>query len=266
MNTFIKVGAAGVLALSYASAHAGIIGSKSSSTPGDLLLFADVVSSTGTVLGYYVGDTSVSVGGATPTSNLSSGSLISSSTDTKLSALLALDTGTNTLEWGVLGGGGDSSLTQSILTTVSNSAALTALQARNNTNVGIMVTSLSNLIGNTLNSEVNGANGLNGKSYEGTTTTKWDPTLPVSQNGTNAEVWFNNGAPTAVTGYGQVALYSAIAPNGSGYSVAGAGYVTLSASGLSYSTSAVPLPPAVWLLGSGLLGLAGISRRKSAKA
>ena len=36
----------------------------------------------------------------------------------------------------MLGGGGDTSLTQSVLTMVSNAAALTALQARNDTNVG----------------------------------------------------------------------------------------------------------------------------------
>lgn len=33
---------------------------------------------------------------------------------------------------------------------------------------------------------------------------------------------------------------------------------------LSYSVSAVPLPAAFWLLGSGLLGMMGVSRRKSA--
>jgi hypothetical protein len=32
--------------------------------------------------------------------------------------------------------------------------------------------------------------------------------------------------------------------------------------GMSYSTSAVPIPAAVWLFGSGLLGMAGLSRRK----
>jgi hypothetical protein len=42
---------------------------------------------------------------------------------------------------------------------------------------------------------------------------------------------------------------------------------SLSASGLTLTGSSapppVPLPPAVWLLGSGLLGLAGVARRKA---
>jgi hypothetical protein len=39
----------------------------------------------------------------------------------------------------------------------------------------------------------------------------------------------------------------------------------LSAAGLTLtgSGSAVPLPAAVWLFGSGLLGLAGVARRKA---
>lgn len=43
----------------------------------------------------------------------------------------------------------------------------------------------------------------------------------------------------------------------------GASYWTLSANGtLSYAASPVPVPAAVWLLGSGLTGLVGISRRR----
>jgi hypothetical protein len=34
---------------------------------------------------------------------------------------------------------------------------------------------------------------------------------------------------------------------------------------LSYSVAAVPLPPAVWLLGSGLIGMVGVARRSRAK-
>ena len=40
--------------------------------------------------------------------------------------------------------------------------------------------------------------------------------------------------------------------------------MSLTANGLVYTpaTGTVPLPAAVWLLGSGLLGLAGVARRK----
>jgi hypothetical protein len=41
------------------------------------------------------------------------------------------------------------------------------------------------------------------------------------------------------------------------------GTAFLSASGLVLTGAPVPLPPAVWLLGSGLLGLAGVARRKA---
>ena len=46
------------------------------------------------------------------------------------------------------------------------------------------------------------------------------------------------------------------------------GSILLSTAGVltfTANTSTVPLPPAVWLLGSGLLGLAGVGRRRSAK-
>src|SRR5450631_1864201 len=196
MNTFLKVGAAGVLALSYASAHAGIIGAKSSSTPGDLLLFAEVVSSTNTPVAYYVGDTTVSVGGLNPASGLSTGALISTSTDTKLSALLAANVAGTTLEWAVIGGGYDSSFNVSALTTLTNAAAVTAMTARTQTNTSIMVNTLSNNVAY-LNSLINNGT-TRGGSYEGATTTKWDTTLGIASNGTNIADWFNNGASNAV--------------------------------------------------------------------
>ena len=42
-----------------------------------------------------------------------------------------------------------------------------------------------------------------------------------------------------------------------------AGLVTMTADGTLEAASPVPLPAAVWLLGSGLLGLAGVGRRRS---
>jgi hypothetical protein len=42
--------------------------------------------------------------------------------------------------------------------------------------------------------------------------------------------------------------------------------LTLTAAGLSAVTTEVPLPAAVWLFGSGLLGMAGVGRRRKQKA
>ena len=92
----------------------------------------------------------------------------------------------------------------------------------------------------------------------------WDVT--AGGVNTNAEYWYGNGTFTAQSGYGPATLYAAISPVAGGTNVSSAGTVTLNSSGLSFATNAVPLPPALWLLGSGLLGLAGISRRKPVAA
>jgi hypothetical protein len=52
--------------------------------------------------------------------------------------------------------------------------------------------------------------------------------------------------------------------NGSSGPVAGMGNIDNGFSGATYSASATPIPPALWLFGSGLLGLIGMARRKKA--
>lgn len=88
--------------------------------------------------------------------------------------------------------------------------------------------------------------------------------------GANLNNWYSNGPVNGVVGLGTSALLYGVTGNGSTlrpvqtYQLA---TVTLSANGTlsTGSTAPVPLPAAVWLLGSGLLGLAGVGRRKAAK-
>ena len=70
MNTILKVSVAGALALGYVSAHASIA-QVSSYSAGDVLLFAEVLNSSGAVIGSYAGDTGVAI------TNITSGSYAS---------------------------------------------------------------------------------------------------------------------------------------------------------------------------------------------
>jgi hypothetical protein len=72
---------------------------------------------------------------------------------------------------------------------------------------------------------------------------------------------------TAVTPIGTSVNFYAITGNSSkpqSGQLYTAGLVTMSADGTLSSVSSVPLPAAIWLLGSGLLGLAGVGRRRNA--
>jgi hypothetical protein len=254
MNNFLKISVAGALALGYVSAHAGAV-VPTSSNPGDVFLFADVISG-GNVVKAFAADTTVSVNSAT--GGTAFGTLYA--IDGNLSSLIAANTAGTTLQWAVIGGGGDSNGDQgyTYVTTDTNSS-LGTLVNRTGVNVAHWFAGFNNTA-----SLVNGLTGANASVVANSPAGAggWDPTILTS----NASNWFSNGPTNLVTGlnssaalYGVTAI-SAISTVPVGTTVLG--NVSLTTNGLSFTASTVPLPAAVWLLGSGLLGLAGVGRRK----
>jgi hypothetical protein len=91
---------------------------------------------------------------------------------------------------------------------------------------------------------------------------------PTGFNST-ANTWFSTIGISNENPLGTAGKFYMVTSGGGGGTSAGRVYslagITLDASGLLHST-AVPLPAAVWLFGSGLLGLVGIGRRKQVAA
>lgn len=266
MNTLVKVGVASALSLGYVAAHAAAT-VPSSSNPGDVFLFADVISG-GSVIKAYAADTTVSVNNTTGTTGtLTPGSTVYAA-DSNLQQLIALSQSAgNTLQWAVLGGGGtsDASGGLSFVTTDTNTS-LGTLTGRTGVNLGSWYNGWVKTA-----STVNANTGANASVLANSASNAggWDPT--VLQN--NVSLWYGAGPTNQVTGLGTSAeLYGVSAASSTSTDPVGVsklGLITLTNSGLTFAANStggggntVPLPAAVWLLGSGLLGLAGVGRRK----
>jgi hypothetical protein len=265
MNPILKASIAAAMTLGAVSAHAAFA-VPSSSSPGDLLLFAEVLNSTGNVVGSYAGDTGISVLGTQAA--ISANQTASMSDGGNLGKLLALDTGTNTLVWSIQGGGqvngadgelGDAGVAQFVTTASNNNTG--QMGARPST----ALDTWANLGNTTIALNKNSGNASSVFGTASAAAGIFDTTL-IAANPSN---WYTLGGETGVSGLGTAwNLYGVTGTTTSTVALSLLGTATLSANGVTFapesSGTPVPLPAAIWLLGSGLLGLAGVGRRKAA--
>jgi hypothetical protein len=289
MNKILKLSVASALALGYATAHAQI--ALPSTGSSDLVLFAEIINSSGSVVASYAGDTGVSINSVLPTASLAaSGATVPTGGFTNISlgtidvgpnanmtAFLAQNATGDSVEWAIEGGQYTSTTT---FGTVGSAKFVTTAPAGESTiashEVGTFV-KWDNLNGTltTVNSNIAAAGGTT--SVQGTsaaTAGVWDST---ASGGTVAN-WYAAGpvtypgVPTNELGSSQT-LYG-VTGDGSNSTVGklqvySLGSLELTANGTLENTPSttpppVPVPAALWLFGSGLLGLAGVGRRKAA--
>jgi hypothetical protein len=268
MNTTIKLSVAGALAFGAVAAHASI--ANPSSGASDAILFAEVLNATQTsVVASYAGDTGVSVNtliaGLTGSTTVLGG-------DANLQKLFSADAAGDVIEWSVQGGqyngNNGASTTQFSVTgaaqfiTTTTGSTTSNLVQKNTANLTHWA-GLSNDV-STINANSGGANSVEGPSAA--TAGVWDYPVPGGTSG-----WYKNGPGTGNLYDGTTAqnLYYITGGGSTGAKVLSTveGTATLTSSGLvlagaTTTPPAVPLPAAVWLLGSGLLGLTGVARRK----
>jgi hypothetical protein len=203
--------------------------------------------------------------------------------DANLTAFLAAS-GTDALQWAVEAGGWTATtgagrkpigaaryLTTSSapanITVVAQTAAAGGMTAFNGdvTNLNsfgnLGATNSTNEIGPFTAANPQG-DGIWGTANGSITSQSWyGANIPTSGNPVNTTALTLFGITGNGTGTGSGSGF-ALAYNVGSVKLDGAGNLTFTGNG----ASAVPLPAAIWLLGSGLLGLAGVGRRRSVKA
>jgi len=272
MKHMVKLSVAGSLALASVGAHAGItVGTESSSSTaastGDVVLFAEIYSgSSASPISAYVGDTGATV------ASVGAGTAPAPFEDPNLATFLSKYQAGYTLVWAVEGAGTTGNAGAPYV--VSSSPTQAALGGTTGQALKPFYVGLINAVTNDINGTLGAATSLVGTDNSLISGNAFDP------NKNSAANWFGASAtPIYSTGLGTVATLYTLSASGIGPTNASTITptlgVSLTANGLVYSaigggggggTPPVPLPAAVWLLGSGLLGLAGVGRRKSKAA
>lgn len=265
MNNLVKAGVGAALAFGAVAAHASIVVGSSSGALGNAILFADVFQGT-TFKEAYVGDTGIAI------STITSGTPANFNDPNLQSFLTTFATAGTTVYWVLEGGGDHFSGGVRSPDLISSSQTVTPVAGRVGSQLSGYQINLNNQVG-TINGAIAGgvnptANFLVTNDDTVLSGTGFNP-LALAADISN---WFGNAnGNVSTTGLGTAAtVYHTVAANIGGSTaetLTPLFTATLTASGLSFAPlAAVPIPAALWLLGSGLLGLAGVARRKVAAA
>jgi len=281
MNTAVKLGVAAALALGYATANASVALPSSGST--DLILFVQDV----TTGESYAGDTGISINTVLPSSSLlgygGSTSVAASNFPATLPANFSVGPTANLtaflgtthtgddVEWSVQAAQYPSASNVTSNTPIGNTKYITTYAGDPGDFSGLIPANLAawgNGFNNDmikLNTNLGSASSVYGASAA--SAGLWDVA-----NSSAIVTWYSNGVDTeGVQLGGSVSLYGLTGNNGTVVPVQLydlSDNLTLKADGTltTGTASPVPVPAALWLFGSGVLGLAGVGRRKAVKA
>lgn len=276
MNSLVKVAIAGALSLGAASgAFAASLGAPWSGS-SDLVLVIE----NATTHNAYALDTGISLDSLLPTGSLVSGAQLDTSlaginkaisASPALQSFLAANPASGdlwTLEGGQYAGGGSASATNSNTKAPGSAKAVFTSLNGTTTNANVTTKVLTNLVAfeNGINNDATLSTGGLFPLSSATETTSASVSANIAEN----RYTFWSSIDFGSLGSSALQLFGFSGNGGTGklqsYIL---GSATLDASGNLTITGnsvapPVPLPAAVWLFGSGLLGLFGVSRRRTA--
>jgi hypothetical protein len=272
MNILVKSAVAGALALGATGAYAMGVPSTNSS---DLVLVVENTTTNAT----YAFDTGISIDSVLPTTSIVKGTSLGTTIPgvsqtftaaqlTGLSAFLATSPASGdswTIEAGQFNGGGTATSTNGNSNAVGAAKMIFSSSGGTINNGVVSGFVLANLTAfeNGINNDVNTGGLLNGLTTSNNVSGSGLYPLGAQQKYgiVGAPDLSAVGVPAQLFGFTGSATTGALTSYILGSATwAADGSLTITGNG----TSAVPLPAAVWLFGSGLMGLVGVSRRRKA--
>lgn len=176
----------------------------------------------------------------------------------------------DTLQWGIIGGAGTNlTTTPGALVAVATATGANADSSVYNTANNIFQSSMIGTnTGGGLAADINRLNGTGTDDGQGVNATLKGRIGASDSVKANTLTFYGAGVAMGHLSLGSSATlygFTTSGPSGATVLTYGLGTALLSADGksLTFTGNAVPLPAAVWLLGSGLLGLAGVGRRRA---